>query len=203
MRVTTQGDRQEGLEHFKGRFCAAAGASHSWSSSASWAETDLWAYAGEAAGNAPLFIEAFYDACRTFGGDDPDAWAPDADMINDVLARHGLGYVIRPPRLEAREETAAPVPVAPPLPTLAERASILLQESLNRSEELLAQRRDREAVQESLWLLETVATAFRGTETATVTVEGRYFNQIVRELRADNPGGTLGRVLEWVGGLHG
>jgi hypothetical protein len=203
MKVTTQGDRQEGLEHFKGHFCSAAGASHSWSSSASWAETDLWTYAREAAANAPLFIEAFYDACSLFGGDDPDAWAPDADTINEILTRHRIGYVIRPPRLEPREETTTMVTVATPPPTLAERAVTILQESLNRSEELLAQGRGREAVQESLWLLETVATAFRGVETATGTVEGRYFNQIVRELRNIAPGGTLNRVLDWVGGLHG
>ena len=34
---TTQGNRQEVLEHFKGYFCGVCGASHFWSSSASWA----------------------------------------------------------------------------------------------------------------------------------------------------------------------
>jgi hypothetical protein len=203
MEVTTQGDRQEVLEHFKGYFCAAAGASHSRSSNASWAETDLWAYAREAATNAPLFIEAFYEACKSFGGDDSDAWAPDADVINEILAKHGTGYTIRPPTLEPREDSAPIIAVATPSPTLAERAVNILQESLTRSEELLSQGRGREAVQESLWLLETVATAFRGVETATGTVEGRYFNQIVRELRDIAPGGTLNRVLNWIGALHG
>ena len=96
-KAATQRDRQEALEHFKGYFCEASGSSHSWSSSASWAETDLRTYARAAARNAPLFIEAFYDACRTFAGDDPDAWAPDVDMLNELLARHGVGYVVRPP----------------------------------------------------------------------------------------------------------
>jgi hypothetical protein len=203
MKVTTQGDRQEVLEHFKGYFCTASGASHSWSSSASWAETDLWTYAHEAAANAPLFIETFYDACNSFGGGDSDAWAPDTDMINEVLARHGIGYVIKPPRLEPREDAALIVAVATPPPTLAERAVDMLQQSLTRSEELLSQGRGREAVQESLWLLETVATAFRGVETATGTVEGKYFNQIVRELRDIEPDGSLKRVLDWIGVLHG
>ena len=69
MKVATQGDRQEVLEDFKGYFCSATGAAHSRSSSASWAETDLWTYARVAATNAPLFIEAFYDACQSFPGD--------------------------------------------------------------------------------------------------------------------------------------
>lgn len=203
MKVAPQGDRQEVLEHFKGYFCTACGASHIWSSSHSWAETDLWTYAREAAANAPLFIEAFYDACESFGGDDADAWAPDVDMINEILAKHGIGYVITPPRLEPRENAVPIVPVATPPPTVAERAVDILQESLTRSEELLSQGRGREAVQESLWLLETVTTAFRGVETATGTVEGRYFNEIVRELRDVDPGGTLKRVLNWIGALHG
>jgi hypothetical protein len=202
-KVATQGGRQKSLEHFKGYFCRASGASHVWSSSESWAETDLRTYALEAATNAPLFIEAFYDACESFGGDDANAWAPDVDMINEILAKHGIGYVIKPPRLEPRENAAVIVSVATPPPTLAERAVEILQESLTRSEELLSQERGREAVQESLWLLETVATAFRGVETGTGTVEGKYFNQIVRELRDIDPGVTLKRVLDWIAALHG
>lgn len=54
-----------------------------------------------------------------------------------------------------------------------------------------------------MWLLETVATAFRGLETETGSVEGKYFNQIVRDLRAAAPGGVLNRMLDWVTGLHG
>ncbi|MBN2093083.1 hypothetical protein JW964_25895 [candidate division KSB1 bacterium] len=202
-KVTTQGDRQTVLEHFKGYFCSAAGASHNWSSSASWAQIDLCTYAEEAAQNAPLFIEAFFDACQTFSGQDPDAYAPDIDMINEVLARHGVGYTIKPPRLEPRENAATVILVAAPPPTLAERAVAILQESLTRSEQLLLQGRGREAVQECLWMLETVTTAFRGVETETGTVEGKYFNEIVRELRAIEQGNALKRVLDWIGSLHG
>ncbi|MBI3704526.1 MAG: hypothetical protein HY244_11950 [Rhizobiales bacterium] len=57
-KVVAQVDRQRGLEHFKHYFANAAGATSSWSSSASWAETDLHGYMSEAGGNAPLFIEA-------------------------------------------------------------------------------------------------------------------------------------------------
>jgi hypothetical protein len=200
-KVATQGDYQEVLEHFKGYFCGACGSSHSWSSDAGWAETDLWTYARKAAANAPLFIEAFYDACQSFAKDDD--WAPDAEIINEVLTRHNVGYLIKPPRLEPRENAPPVVAVVAAPPTLAERAVEILQRSLTRSEELLGQGRGREAVQETLWLLETVTTAFRGVETATGTVEGKYFNQIVRELREVDSSATLKRVLDWISGLHG
>ena len=203
MKVTTQGDRQEVLEHFKGYFCQACGSTHTWSSSASWAETDLRAYARDAARNAPLFIEAFYDACKSFGKDDPDAFAPDKAMINALLSQNGVGYEIRPPRLELREVAIPTIQVDEPAPTLAEQAVETLQSSLNRSGELLAQGHGREAVQEGLWLLETVATAFRGLDTGTKTVEGKYFNQIVKELQKGADGTTLQRVLNWAEALHG
>jgi hypothetical protein len=98
-------------------------------------------------------------------------------------------------------ETIIVVPKPPP--TLAETAIDVLQASLRRSEELLAENRPREAVQEILWLLETVSTAFRGLDTASGTVEGKYFNQIVKDLRAKQTGTTLARILEWVTNLHG
>jgi hypothetical protein len=62
-KVVAQGERQRLLEHFKHYFANAAGLSSSWSSSESWAMTDLHTAMSEAAANAPLFIEAFYDAC--------------------------------------------------------------------------------------------------------------------------------------------
>lgn len=204
MKVATQGDRQGVLEHFKGYFCEASGATHVWSSNASWAETDLWSYAEEAAKNAPLFIEAFYDACQSFGRDDADLYAPDVATINALLAKHEVGYEIRPPRLVLRDKEAPLVAVAErPSPLLAEKAVEMFQSSLRRSAELLTEGRGREAVQESLWLLESVATAFRGVETATGSVEGKYFNQIAKDLRRLNPGTTLDCVLDWLAALHG
>ena len=203
MKVATQGKRQEALEHFKGYFCEASGATHVWSSSVSWSETDLRTYAEQAAQNAPLFIEAFYDACQAFAGDDPDLYAPDAAKINALLVEHDVGYEIRPPRLVLREKEAPLVSVAEPPSTLAEQAVEVFQASLRRSEALLAEGQGREAVQESLWLLESVATAFRGLETSSGTVEGKYFNQIVKDLRRLSPGTTLDRVLDWLTALHG
>jgi TIR domain len=102
-KVATQVDqRQQVLEHFKAYFGRAAGMTTGWSSSESWADTDLRRYAGEAARQAPLFIEAFYEACRSFIAEDEERFAPDATMINEILNRHSIGYEIRPPRLVLR-----------------------------------------------------------------------------------------------------
>jgi hypothetical protein len=64
------------------------GQTSSWSSSASWAESDLDSYMSDAAANAPLFIEAFYDACETLHHTRPDYAVPDVALINRVLANH-------------------------------------------------------------------------------------------------------------------
>lgn len=206
-KVATQGDRKDMLEHFKTYFADAAGVSDSYSSSVGWAETDLRYRMSEAAANAPLFIEAFYDACEALRQrGDSDLFAPDPAMINKVLTKHEVGYKVAPPHLilidEAETEVVVPVPERPP--TLAEQAVEVFQRSVRRSEELLSEDHDREAVQEILWLLETVATAFRGVDTDTGTIEGKYFNQIVRELRQQAGRGTsLDRILDWMTTLHG
>jgi hypothetical protein len=155
-KVATQGRRQEVLEHFKGHFCVALGTTHFHSSNESWAETDLRNDMHSAADNAPLFLEAFFDACEDLRRRNADWFIPDATLMK-----------------------------------------------LHRSEQLLSEGHPREAVQEILWLLETVTTAFRGIETESGTVEGKYFNQIVRDLRVKRPGTTLDRVLEWVTSVHG
>jgi hypothetical protein len=86
---------------------------------------------------------------------------------------------------------------------MAEKARETLERSLKRSEELLSEGRPREAVQEVLWLLETVSTAFRGIETQSGRVEGKYFNKIADDLRKKHPGTTLERVLDWITMMHG
>jgi hypothetical protein len=202
-KVATQGNRQSILEHFKGHFCAAVGSTHVWSSTESWAETDLQSYMYEAAENAPLFIEAFFDACETLIRINPDYFCPDTAMINAVCARHGIGYEIKPPNLLLRETEALLVAIPERPPTLAEQALEVIHKSLKRSEELLAEGRAREAVQEALWLLETVSTAFRGIDTDIGTLEGKYFNQIVKELKKSHLRKTLGIVLEWITAVHG
>ncbi len=202
-KVVTQGDRKELLEHFKVHFSIANGTTPVLSSSAGWAETDLRTLMEDAAGNAPLFLEAYYDACEAIRRWPGKLSAPDVGIINEICGTHGIGYEIKPPALLLRDANARVISVPERPSTLDEKASEILTESLRHSEELLQAGRGREAVQEALWLLETVATAFRGMETGSGKIGGRYFNRIVAELRQSAHGTTLDRVLDWTTSVHG
>ena len=201
-KTATQGDLQEFIEHFKGYFCAADGTAHFWSSNASWAETDLEQEMSAAAANPPLFIEALFDASEVIRHRPGDLFASDAEIINGVCRKHGIPYEIQGANLVLREQTTVVVAVPDAPPTLAERAQTILQASLEHAEALLSQGRGREAVQETLWLLETVSTAFRDADSGTGTIEGKYFNGIVKELRRQHTGTTLERVLRWATEVH-
>lgn len=133
-----------------------------------------------------------------------DEWfIPDHSYVNEILARHNIGYEIRPPELVTREIGGPLVTVAEAPPNLAEQAKETIDRSLKRSEELLAQGHAREAVHEVLWLLETVSTAFKGADTESGRVEGKYFNKIVTDLQRKMPGTTLNTVLNWITTMHG
>jgi hypothetical protein len=202
-KVTTQGNRQGLLEHYKSYFCTATGTSHVRSSNESWAETDLIYRMQQASSNAPLFIEAFYDASEALRKKSPDWFIPDTEIINSIIVRHKIGYEVRPPDLILRDKEIPIVPVTERPATIAEKSLEIFQKSLERSEELLSENKPREAVQEILWLLETATTAFRGIETEYGTIQGNYFNQIIRDLRKKHGGKTLDRILEWVTNIHG
>lgn len=198
-KVISQGtDRWSLLEHFKGCFGTS-----SRSSSESWAESDLHSAMRHAAKNAPLFVEQLVNGFEQLQTQQPQWFIPNAAFINTVLAKNNIGYEIRLPDLAAREAGSKPVPVSVPEPSMEQRARDKIEKSLKRSEELLAEGRPREAVQESLWLLETVATAFRGLETSSGKIEGKYFNHIVRDIRSKHSGTTLEQVLGWIATMHG
>ena len=202
-KIAAQGDLQEVLEHFKSYFAGAAGTTSSWSSSASWAETDLHSYMTSAAQNAPMFIAAFYDACESLRQKSPDFYMPEPAIINALLSKHAVAFEIRPPKLVALGSCAVPIPMTEQPASLDEQAQEIIQQSLQQSEQLLSEGRYRQAVQEILWLLETVSTAFQGMETEAGTVQGKYFNKIVEDLRRHHKGKTLDQVLIWVTTLHG
>jgi hypothetical protein len=201
-KVAAQGSRQAMLEHFKNFFAGAVGSTSSWSSNAGWAETDLHSYMSAAAANAPLFIEAFYDACETLQRAHPDYAVPDVALINRVLSNHNAGFQIQPPHLVMQDaQQAIEVPHEPL--SLDQQAQEIIQQSLKQSEQLLSEGRHRQAVQEILWLLETVSTAFQGLDTGSGTVQGKYFNKIADDLRKHHKGKILDQVLAWVTTLHG
>jgi hypothetical protein len=202
-RIASQSERRQALlEHFKSYFANASGTASSWSSSESWAESDLDRYMSHAAENAPLFIEAFYDACESLRTRHPDVAVPDVTRINRVLAERDAGYQIQPPHLIPRHARIA-IPVPERVASLDEQAHEIIQRCLAESDKLLAEGRDRPAVQEILWLLETVSTAFQGMESNAGTVQGKYFNKIAEDLRRHHKGKVLDQVLSWTSMLHG
>jgi len=202
-KITMRGSRQDKFEHFKGHFCDAIGTTHIRSSSTSWAETDLRTFMEQASDNAPMFIEAFWDACESIKQFDPECVVPDENIINGILKKYKVGYALLPPELILLETDAPLVAVSERSLTLTEKANEVLQVSLNQSEQLLHEGKGREAVQEILWLLETVSTAFRGLKTDAGTIEGKYFNKIAGELKEIEKGTTFGRIVEWMMELHG
>jgi hypothetical protein len=202
-RVAAQGIRKDILEHFKSYFSGAAGIPYYSSSSMSWTESDLAESIRRAAENAPLFIEAFWDACQSLQANNPNFGVPDLARINRVLGENATGYEIRPPDLMF-SGTMTPVAVPVQQASLDEQAQELIQKSLQESERLLQEGRHRQAVSEILWLLETVATAFRGMETERgETVQEKYFITIARELKRHHKGQMLDQVLSWVTTLYG
>lgn len=200
-KIAAQGNRWSILEHFKRYFAGASGGTSGRSSSESWAESDLSKMMGQAADNAPLFIEAFYDGCEALRDNDGLA-VPNAGRINRILSEHGVGYEIRPPALVA-VGLHQPIAVPERYHSLDEQAQDIVQESLQQSEKLLAEGHPRQAVQEILWLMESVVTAFKGLNAGETTIEGKYFNKIVQELRAQSKGQTIEQVLGWLTTLHG
>lgn len=98
------GNRQHIIEHYKGYFADAANRPHHHSSSLSWAESDLNTYMYDAGENAPLFLEAFFDAGEALKNLHEGIVVPDVTMINHVLSKHDAGYELNPPQLPGRDK---------------------------------------------------------------------------------------------------
>ena len=130
----------------------------------------------------------------------PHIGLPPWRYVNNVLAPSG--YAIDPPRLLVGA-IASPIPVPQNVPSLDVQANELIQCSLAQSEDLLNSGRFRQAVQEILWLLETISTAFEGSTHGEGTVQGKYFNRIIGDLKKFNRGRMLGQVASWMETLHG
>ena len=201
-RIAAQGSRQRILETFKSHFANAMGSTSSWSSNESWSETDLYNHMNEAATNAPLFIEAFYDACTAVEKGHPDFTVPNCEIMNSVLAQHNAGYEVQPPNLLARNPNA-PISIPKHVRSLDEEVQEIIQQSLRQSDEYMNLGKGRQAVQEILWLLETVSTIYEGVAIGDGTVQGKYFNKIAEDLRRHQRGTTFEQVMNWATTLHG
>ena len=77
----------------------------------------------------------------------------------------------------------------------------MIEKSLQDAERELRVGHGRQAVQELLWLLETITTAFRNTEILEGSVQDRYFNEIIRRLRREH--GHHDQIFRWMLNLHG
>lgn len=201
-RVCTQGNRYSILEHFKSHFCSAAGIPYHRSTSESWAASDLESRIEDAGVNAAVFIEAFYDACEKLKARDADIAVPDINRINRILFDNGSPYQIDPPNLISTQ-SAVQINLPEQLPSLDSQVQKIIDSSLNNSERALSEGNGRQAVQEILWLLETVSTAFRGNEILDGSIQGKYFNKIIAELRQLGKGSHQEQVLSWMMTLHG
>lgn len=191
-------DDQPVLEHFKKYFASAAGQSSGESSSFSWAATDMDRYMTDAAENAPVFIEAFYDAWLSLGSKYPPL---NVTVINSILAKHNSKYQIDGDELIYEGQ---PVVASPAVPkSFQENARETIEKSLAKADDHWAKFEYKAAVQEILWLLETITTAFDGVEADGTKIEGKYFNDIIGKLRRSAKGTTLNRVIDWVLALHG
>ena len=201
-RIGGKGSTKRILEHFKSYFASAAGETSASSSDVGWAATDLKRHMDAAEANAPLFIDAFFTACEKLRANNPGLPIPDAKRVNRILAEHEAGYQIRNTELIATR-VHEKIEIPPNPPTLDQQASALIENALGAADRALERGNGRQAVQELLWLLETIATAFRGANAGEGTIEGKYFNKIIGELRADRQAGHRKQILDWVMTLHG
>lgn len=200
-RISGQGARKAILEHFKARFAAAASTQYWPSTNERFASDDLDREMEQASENAPVFIEAFWDACEDLRTRNPAMVLPDPARINRVLLDADAGYQLDPPMLVAtRVHIPISVPEAPP--SLDVQAQAIINQALHASERSLSEGDGRQAVQEVLWLLETVSTAFRDPDIFDGSIQGRYFNKIIGELRHRGRGHQE-QILQWMMTLHG
>jgi hypothetical protein len=201
-KIASQGNRWKILEIFKGTFAGVIGSVHVKSSSEGWASSDLQSYMTEASANPPVFIWALLEGLEAVQSEFHYE-VPNSVFINQLCARQQIPVAVIDD--EIRLTTASPpsIPVPQPPISLREEAGQLLSESVNRSEQLLNENHGREAVQEILWVLESLSTGFRGINSDAGQVKGKYFNRIVQELKQANIGTTLQQALEWCEQLHG
>ena len=201
-KIGAQTDSWDNLELFKGEFAAVVGSMHFRSSNESWAVTDLFSNMERAAQNPPLFYQALYGGFQ-YSRSKLGLAIPDDALVNEINRKYSIPFEISGDELHLTLGSSPPVPIPPPPPSLQETTAQLLQESISRSEQLLIENRGREAVQELLWVIESLVTGFRGISLPTGQIKGNYFNQIVRELKKGNPNTTLERAIEWCEQLHG
>ena len=194
-KIASQGNVWQVVEQCKNGFGGTGR-----SSSPDWAWSDLSRLMDSSAENAPLFIEAFWNCCVDL--EQSGLGVPDLQIINAIMAEHDAGYEIQLPDLIATR-SYTPITVPRLAPSLDEQARALIDECLAESERLLDAGQGRRAVQEILFLLESITTAFRGIGEDTVTIQGKYFGPIINEMKKRERGKAQENILTWMTTLHG
>jgi hypothetical protein len=202
LKISSQGNRKSIIEEYKANYCASIGNSYYSSSNVSWAESDLLSAMSDAAKNAALFIKSYFDVSEQLKMNQ-NITIPDVSIINTILSEGKLGYKINGTSLEQRDNTDVIIPVQKEIIDKDEKNYSLILESFNRSDKLLSQGYSKEAVQESLWLLETITTGFLNVDTESEKVEAKYFNQIIKELSKKKTDHVFRNVISWMMTLHG
>lgn len=197
VKISEQGESWSILELFKAQFGGTGQ-----SSSQSWAVSDLRHFMDASAQNAPTFIASFWRGMDRVGQRYPSHPLPKEGVINAILSKHSVPYVVQPPALLPLDGYSPPV-VSVPEATVDEKAKVLIEGALAQADMFLLDNKPRQAVQEVLWLLETVSTAFAGQAYGGGVVEGKYFNKIVRDLQKQNHGTVLAQAGSWMTALHG
>jgi hypothetical protein len=199
-KLTAQrGDAEEIYYIFRAKFSEAVGMRPYRSSSLQFAPYDAKVAMKNAASNAPVFIAAFYSACTEVAEQFGSNNAPDVVTMNRLLEKHRIGYVIDPPNLRLREAVDV-VPVHPS--NLLQQAHEKFRNAAERSEQLLLEGKDEEAVSHIWWLLESVSTAFAGLVVNERKIEGAYFNAVAKSIQQADGVGTLGTVARWLTALQ-
>ncbi len=194
--------REDVLWKVKAAFAAAVGQRVIRSSNLDFARHDARDFMNRAAERPPQFLEAYQAVCAELAVEHGQDGVPDVNLINQVCVENNLGYRIDGAQLVLREEADVEVVEVAPR-RLLDEARDEVRQSLQHSTDLLNDGRGREAVQEVLWLLETISTAFQGARIEGQVVRGNYFNQIVTSMRRAADGRILARVLEWLENVHG
>lgn len=194
-KIAMQGNVWHVVEQCKKRF-----GGNGQSSSLDWAWSDLSRLMYDSAENAPMCIESFWDCCVDL--ERSGLGVPGVEFINAILAKHDAGYEIQLPYLIAtRAYTSVSVPRL--APSLDEQARALIDDCLTESERLLEAGQGRRAVQEILFLLESIATAFRGLGEDAESIQGKYFGPIISEMKKRERGKAQENILTWMTTLHG
>lgn len=194
-KIAAQSEPKQIVENFKLKFAGSG----SRSSNLDWAWYDLRLRMQSAGENAPVFIEAFYRGCKLY--ETAGLGVPPVNLINKVLADNKAGYQIEPPNLVTTEHFL-PVDVSSEAPSLDAEAQRLIRETIHTADQFLVAKKERQAVQELLWLLETISTAFVGNSDSESSVQGKYFNKIIKSLKAKREQPQT-QILDWMMSLHG